>query len=233
MHGGLIIWLALIAVAGCSGGGGTSTTSTTTTLRSTTTSAIPNPFLDVVEGPSNFSAGDVVDVVGVSLDNQAWVGSFPADDVAFFGGLWEVDRLNAELIATGEAASYLGGPVWEKVGREGREPGYFLQENTGVIGRTDDVTNQAADLVGESVDGLITTAAESFGVADGLQPIQITQRGFGGRGVFYDLIGGADPLSRGYRLRIVVAEQGATFVPLLLERSIICVHSVNESGDCA
>jgi hypothetical protein len=232
MHGRLVIWVALVAVAACSGGGETAITSTSTTIRSTTTTTFPNPFLDVVEERSNFSPGDVIDVVGLSLDDQAWVGSFPDDDVAFFGGLWEFDRLDPGLIASGEAASYLGGPVWERVEREGREPGYFPQENTGVVGLAEDVTDQVAGLEGDTADGLIATVAETFALADGLEPIQITQRGFGGREVFYDLVGGTEPGTRGYRLRIVLEEQGEIFVPVLVERSVICELGADEVGNC-
>jgi hypothetical protein len=36
-----------------------------------------------------------VSVVGLPVDEKAWVGSFPADDVEFFGNLWPFDRLDA------------------------------------------------------------------------------------------------------------------------------------------
>jgi hypothetical protein len=231
MHGRLVIWVALVAVAACSGGAEDTTTSTTTTPAETTTTSIPNPFLDIVEAPSNFSAEDVVDVVGLPLDEQAWVGSFPADDVTFFGELWEFDRLDAGLIAAGEAASYLGGPVWERVGREGREPGYFLQENTGVIGRIDDATAEVADLTSDSVDDLGMIVAEALAGA-GLEPIQILAREFGGRELYYDLIGSADELTRGYRIKIITEEDGALFRVISVERSLICVHGTDETGDC-
>jgi hypothetical protein len=230
MYGRLVIWLALVAVAACSGGGETATTSTTTTLAETTTS-FHNPFSDIVEEPSNFSAEDVVDIVGLSMDDQPWVGSFPADDVTFFGELWEFDRLDAELIAMGEAASYLGGPAWERVGREGREPGYFLQENTGVIGRIDDATAEVADLTSDSVDDLGMIVAEALAGA-GLEPIQILAREFGGRELYYDLIRSADDLTRGYRIKIITEEKGALFRVISVERSLICIHGTDETGDC-
>jgi hypothetical protein len=230
MCGRLLIWVALVAVAACSGGGETATTSTTTTLAETTTS-FHNPFSDIVEEPSNFSAEDVVDIVGLSMDDQPWVGSFPADDVTFFGELWEFDRLDAGLIAMGEAASYLGGPAWERVGREGREPGYFLQENTGVIGRIDDATAEVADLTSDSVDDLGMMVAGALAGA-GLEPIQIVPREFGGRELYYDLIGSVDDLTRGYRVKIVTEEDGTLFRVVSVERSLICVHGAAEAGDC-
>jgi hypothetical protein len=79
----------------CSAGNATSSiASTSTTVESTTTTFL-NPFLDLAEEPSNFSARDVVSVVGLPVDEKAWVGSFPADDVEFFGNLWPFDRLDA------------------------------------------------------------------------------------------------------------------------------------------
>lgn len=224
--------LAFAAVA-CSG---TSSATTTETTRppATTTTTLHNPFLDVVEEQSNFTAGDVVDVVGLPVDEQNWVGSFPADDVEFFGRLWEFDRLEAGLVALGTAASYLDGGVWERF--EGGEDGigHFPQENTGIVGEPVDVTTTVAGLTGDSADDLIALVAETVASAEGgLTAIQITRREFGGREVYYDLIGGDDPLARGARLRIVVEETSEGFGVLLVERATICVADVAESGECA
>lgn len=227
----LALLIALLGVTACTGGT-SPPLETTTTLGATTTSFFANPFLDVVEEPSNFAAGDVVSVVGLSVEDKAWVGSFPADDVEFFGNLWPFERLEANLIAVGEAASYDGGSVWERVGQEGREPGFFPQDKTGVLGPPQDITLEVADLTATSADELLTTVASTISEMEGLQPIQISLREFGGREVYFDLIGGLDPTTRGQRLRVVVEESGESFNVALVESSIICVKSVSGEGAC-
>jgi hypothetical protein len=217
----------------CSAGNATSSiASTSTTVESTTTTFL-NPFLDLAEEPSNFSARDVVSVVGLPVDEKAWVGSFPADDVEFFGNLWPFDRLDAGLISLGEAASYDGGPAWEKVSQNGKEDGYFPQEMTGVLGLPEDITNEAADLVAASADELLTTVANSIAEKEAQQSIQITLREFGGREVYFDLIGGTDPATRGQRLRVVVEEYEEGFRVTLVESRIICVSRLSDAGTCS
>ncbi|MEX0796007.1 MAG: hypothetical protein WD274_04880 [Acidimicrobiia bacterium] len=229
----LLLLFVIVAIVACDGGSAASTISTTSTSVAETTTTFLNPFLDVNEEESNFWPGDVVDIVGLPFDEQNWVGSFPADDVKFFGRLWEFDRLDAGLVSLGTAASYLGGAVWERVEVEGREPGYFPQEKTGAIGGTEDITVQVAGLEAASADEMLALVAGTIAEAVGLDPIQITRREFGGREVFYDLIGGDDPTTRGFRLRVVVEEIGDSFGVLLVERSIICVRIVADGGLCA
>jgi hypothetical protein len=224
--------ICLLPLGSCTGGEGAATTVTPTTASETTTSSFENPFVDLVEEPSNFAGGAVIDVVGLSLAEQNWVSSFPADDVEFFGYLWQFDRLNADLVAVGEAASYQDGPPWEKVQQPGREIGFVPRENTGVVGAMEVITNQVAGMTSASVDDLVESVAESIGSSQGLEPIQITQREFGGREVYYDLVGGDDPLVRGFRLHIVVGEDGESFVPTLVEQSIICVSGTDAAGMC-
>ena len=230
----LLVSLVVVATVACEGGSAASTApSTTTSVAESTTTTFYNPFLDIVEVESNFLPGDVVDVVGLTFDEQNWVGSFPADDVEFFGRLWEFDRLDAGLVSLGVAASYLDGAAWEQVEIEGREPGYFPQENTGVIGGAEDITVQAAGLEAASADEILELVAGTIAEAEGLDPIQITRREFGGREVFYDLIGGGDPTTRGFRLRVIVEENGDSFGVVLVERSIICVNVVADGGLCS
>ncbi len=224
--------VVLLGLTACSAGSASSSiASTSTTVKSTTTTFL-NPFLDLVEEPSNFELGDVVAVVGLSVDETAWVGSFPADDVEFFGNLWPFDRIDAGLIALGEAASYHGGSAWEKVEQEGREIGYFPQDKTGVLGPPRDITLDVANLEAASADELLAAAANSIAQQEGLQAIQITLREFGGRELYFDLIGGSDPKSRGQRLRIVVEESGESFSVVSVESRIICVSVVLETGEC-
>ena len=80
---------------------------------------------------------------------------------------------------------------------EGREPGYFPQENTGVIGEAEDITVQVAGLEAASAVEILALVAGTIAEAEGLDAIQITRREFGGREVFYDLIGGSDSKTRG------------------------------------
>ena len=228
----LVLLMVLSGMTACSGSGSPPTESTTTTVASTTTTVFLNPFLDIVEEPSNFAAGDVISVVGLPLEEKAWVGSFPADDVEFFGGLWPFDRLGTELVAAGEAASYHGGPVWEMVVKEGREPGYFPQNRTGVIGLPRDITLEVADLEAATADELLSAVATTIAEVESLQPIQVSPRAFGGREVYFDLIGGSDPTTRGQRLRVVVEESGESFIVTLVESSIICVAGVDDGGAC-
>ncbi|HEY5890049.1 MAG TPA: hypothetical protein VIW94_05055 [Acidimicrobiia bacterium] len=228
----LVLVIVLSGVTACTSSGSSPEESTTTTLLAATTTLLANPFLDVVEEPSNFAGGDVISVVGLPLEEKAWVGSFPAADIEFFGNLWPVDRLDANLIAVGEAASYLGGPVWELVGQDGREQGYFPQDRTGVLGPTRDITLEVADLVGASADELLASVASTIADLQSQQPIQISQREFGGREVYFDLIGGSDPKTRGQRLRVVVEESGESFTVALVESSIICVAGVDTNGAC-
>lgn len=224
--------LLIVALVACDDGSAASTApSTTTAVAEATTTTLHNPFLDMSEEESNFSPGDVVDVVGLPFDEQNWIGSFPA--VEFFGGLWEFDRLDAGLLSLGTAASYLNGDVWEQVEAEGRATGYFPQENTGVIGEAEDITVQVAGLKAASADEILALVAGTIAEAEGLDPIQITRREFGGREVFYDLIGGSDRATRGFRLRVVVEEIGDSFGVVLVERSIICVRVVVDGGLCA
>jgi hypothetical protein len=224
--------LVVLTVA-CDGGSAASTANTTTTpVVETTTSTLHNPFLDISEEESNFLPGDVVDVVGLPFDEQNWVGSFPADDVEFFGRLWEFDRLDAGLVSSGTAASYLDGAVWERFESEGEAVGHFPQEKTGVIGDPEGITDLAAGLEAPSADELLDLVAGTIAESEGLEPIQITQREFGGREVFYDLIGSGEPTTRGFRLRIVVEEIGDSFGVVLVERSIICVRVLVDGGLC-
>jgi hypothetical protein len=228
----LVIVLAATLACAC-GDGAETPTSTTSAAPLFTTTTFANPFLDVEEELSNFAPGDDVDVVGIHADDQTWVGSFPADDVPFFGRLWPFDRVESGLVAVGEAASYQGGPVWEAVEQEGRERGYFPQDNTGVLGEASDVTAAVADLEAGSADELLTGVAETIALAEGLEPIQITNREFGGREVYYDLLGGSDPETRGQRLRVVVEETGESFTVTLVESQIICVSQVTDEGICS
>ncbi len=233
MRGRHLLWVFLIAaVVACDGDTAPTTApSTATTVVNTTTITLHNPFLDLREEVSNFSAGDAVDIIGLPFDEQNWAGSFPADDVEFFGRVWEFDRLDAGLLSLGAAASYLDGDVWEQVEIEGREPGYFPQEKTGVVGSAEDITSQAAGLEAASADDLLDLVAGTIAEAEGLDPVQITQREFGGREVFYDLVGD-DPTTRGYRLRIIVEEIGESFSVVLVERSVICVRLLTDTGLC-
>lgn len=226
--------MVLVLVAGACNGDATDTTRpTSTTIVETTTSFFPNPLLDVEDVPSNFSVGDAVSVVGLPSDERAWVGSFPADDVEFFGGLWPFDRLDPGLVAIGEAASYLGGPVWERVEQEGRESGFIPQARTGVLGPADDMTEDVAELQAASADELLALIAETIAVENGLKPIQITTREFGGREVYFDLMGGSDPTSRGIRIRVVVEESGDGFSVVQVERQVICVSGITNAGACS
>jgi hypothetical protein len=230
----LILFSVVFVIAACNADSvSSSTTMRTTTSTAETTTTFPNPFLDVVDEESNFLPGDIIDVVGLPFDEQNWVGSFPADDVEFFGRIWEFDRLDAVLASRGAAASYLGGPVWERVEVEGREPGFLPQENTGVIGVPEDITAQAEGIEAASADEILALVASTIATEEGLEPIQITQREFGGREVFYDLIGDSDPATRGFRLRVVVEEVGDSFAVVLVERSIICVSALDDGGRCA
>jgi hypothetical protein len=102
-----------------------------------------------------------------------------------------------------------------------------------VIGEAEDITVQVAGLKAASADEILALVAGTIAEAEGLEPIQITRREFGGREVFYDLIGGGDPATRGFRLRVVVEEIGDSFVVVLVERSIICVRFVADDGLCA
>lgn len=234
MRGGHLLRVSLVVfvVGACDGGSVVSTALSTTTSVEETTTALPNPFLDLIEVDSNFLPGDFIDVVGLSIDEQNWVGSFPAEDVEFFGNLWEFDRLDAGLISLGTAAQNLDGGVWERVEKTGLEPGYIPQENTGVIGEAEDITGQAADLEAATADELLTLVASTIAEADGLEPIPITRREFGGRELLYDLVGSGEPTTRGFRLRVVVEESGDSFGVVLVERSIICVRSLTDNGEC-
>lgn len=229
-HLRVIIVLLISVIAAC--GGESEPTSTTKPPPPETTLSFANPFLDVQEEPSNFVAGAQIAVVGRPANDQAWVGSFPADDVEFFGSLWAFDRIDSGLIAIGEAASYQGGPVWERVEKDGKEPGYIPQNQTGVIGASEDITSNVSDLEAASADELLDLVADTIADAEGLEPIKITIREFGGRELFYDLIGGGDPTTRGERLRIVVEESGDVFRVAMVERWIICVSAVTEAGVC-
>jgi hypothetical protein len=104
---------------------------------------------------------------------------------------------------------------------------------TGVLGLPEDITTEAADLVAASADELLTTVANSIADLDGLQPIQISLREFGGREVYFDLIGGTDPATRGQRLRVVVEESEEGFRVTLVESRIICVSGLSDAGTCS
>ncbi len=224
--------ITLVAVAACSNSDSGPTTTFTAPPIETTTSFIPNPFLDVSEERSNFANGDPVDIIGLPMDDPAWVGSFPAEDQEFFGGLWEFDRLDAGMVSTGEAASYLGGLVWEQVGQPGKETGYVLQQNTGVLGTEEDLTPVVAELEAASADELIELVAGTIAASDGLEPIQITRREFGGREVYFDLIGADAETTRGRRIRVVVEEEGEAFRVVLVESWTICTRGVDATGLC-
>ncbi len=227
------VMIIVLVASSCNGDTADTTRLTSTTIVETTTSFFPNPFLDVVDEPSNFSAGDEVSVVGLPSDEQAWVGSFPADDVEFFGGLWPFDRLDAGLVAIGEAASYLGRPIWERVEREGQPIGFIPQARTGVLGPANDITEDAAELQAASADELLALVAETIANENGLEPIQITTREFGGREVYFDLMGGGDPTSRGIRIRVVVEEGGDGFSVVQVESRDICVSGITDAGACS
>jgi hypothetical protein len=230
----LALLILILAAAACSQGTDSTSDQTTTSLpEATTVFSFASPFLDVTEEPSNFTAGDVVAVVGLPADEQAWVGSFPADDVEFFGNLWPFDRVDAALVASGEAARYQDGPIWEKVGQEGKELAYFPQDNTGVLGQSEEVTADVADLEAASADELLSMVADAIAQAAGLEPIQISEREFGGREVYFDLLGGSEPTTRGQRLRVVVEEDGDGFVVALVESQVICVSRVTDEGTCS
>lgn len=229
----LLVSLVVVLTVACDDGSVASTAPSTSTSVAETTTTLHNPFLDMSEEESNFAPGETVDVVGLPFDEQNWVGSFPADDVEFFGRLWEFDRLEAGLVSLGTAASYLDGDVWEQVELVGREPGYLPQENTGAIGGTEDITVQVTGLEAASADELLALVAGTIAESEGLDPIQITQRAFGGREVFFDLIESSDPETRGFRLRVVVEELADSFGVVLVERSIICVRIVADNGQCA
>lgn len=229
----LTIVVALFGLVACSDGTAVTTSETTSTTVETTTT-FANPFLDVIDVDSNFDPGEPIVVVGLPATDPAWVGSFPASDVEFFGRLWEFDRVAPGLVAVGEAASYQDGAVWERVEMAGQEfPGFFPQAQTGVIGGIEDVTADVSDLEAPSADELLDLMAATLAQPEGLEPIRITIREFGGREVYYDLIKASDSENRGYRVRVVVEETAdSTFTVVAAERWILCVSGVDETGAC-
>lgn len=240
-HRALAVVLALLSMltAGCQADPRGETTISVATTAEATTSTFPT--LPVEDAPSKFEKGELVAAFGFSLDDHATLSGLPTDrdDAPPSGGSGSFDRQSTELVASGFAKSWAGDPPWEhfefgELDEFGNSQfgGYLPADKVGFLGATEDVSDQVADLVNERVDDLALDVARSFAGAGGLEVVSIMQREFGGRELAYDLVGGIDAATAGWRLQIVMEEDGDLFRVVQVSRTVFCWFAVDESGEC-
>jgi hypothetical protein len=216
----------------------TADTSSTTTVQSTTTTFATFPTEDL---PSRFEKGELVAVFGFSIDDRATLRGLPTDspDAPFSLGSGNFDRQATDLVASGIAKNWEGGPTWEHLGFG--EPdeygnlqysGFIEPFHVGFLGATETVTDEVVDMTNERVDDLGMEVAEYFADNDGLEAVPITQREYGGRELTFDLIGGIDEATAGWRIHVVMEEDGDLFRVVQVERTLFCWFAVDESGAC-
>lgn len=214
-------------------------TSSTTTAESTTSSFAPFPTEDV---PSRFAEGELVAVFGFSIDDRATLRGLPTDspDAPPTLGSGNFDRQATDLVASGIATSWEGGPPWEHL--QFGEPdeygnlqygGFIEPSHVGFLGATETVTDEVADMTNERVDDLALEVAEYFASLDGLEVVPITQREYLGRELTFDLVGGIDEATAGWRIHVVMEEDGDLFQVVEANRTLFCWFAVDESGACA
>lgn len=215
------------------------TTSTTTTVESTTTTFEPFPTEDV---PSKFTEGELVAVFGVSIDVRAGLRGLPTDSPdappSLLSGSF--DRQATDMVATGIAKSWEGGPSWEyltfgEVDEYGnpRYGGFIEPFHVGFLGASDTVTDEVADLTNDRVDDLGFEVAQYFAGIAGLEVVPITRREYGGRELTFDLVGGIDDVTAGWRIHVVMEEDGDLFRVVEVDRKLFCWFAVDDSGACA
>jgi hypothetical protein len=232
--------LVIVAATGCETTAAGVTTTTERAVESITTFTLPP--MPTEEVPSKFVEGESVAVFGFSLDDHATLWGLPTDDddAPLSGGSGNFDRQATDLVATGIAKSWDGAPPWEylefgEVDEYGNPQygGYLPQDNVGFLGTTEVVTDEVADMSNERVDDLAVEIAQFFAEAEGLEVVQITQREYGGRELTFDLVGGIDDATAGWRVHIVMEEDGTLFRVVQVERTLFCWFAVDESGSCA
>lgn len=229
----------LLLVIGCEAGPSPTTTGETTTTSQTTTTTFPEfPIEDV---RSKFIEGELVAVFGFSLDEHPTLSGLPTDrdDAPPSGGSGSFDRQATDLVATGIATSWDGGPPWERLELGGPDEfgnaqfdAYLPQDRVGFLGGTEIVTDLVASMTNERVEVLAMEVAQHLADLEGLEVVPIMQREYLGRELTFDLVGGIDEATAGWRIHVVMEEDGNLFRVVDVERTLFCWFAVDESGVC-